>query len=372
MTRSWRRPLRRLRLGARLLRRRGRVTAGLAAGLAVAGCSLVGGQDPGTSGSSSSPAISSASASPSGSGTASPSPSSHPTAPLTGLWASGAPAAARPAVALDVAGPAPQGLTSADVVFQMAASPARYIAVYQSRLPAAAGPITTTQPADRNVLAVLHPLVGYNGAALPYFVTLLDNTKTKAKVTDAGFSHYPSAYSVTPQGMTASPRAILRAVSDDTAPPPLFRYQGAASGARTLASTGVWRPSSVQVSIPGEGTMEWSFSAHADRWALTSGGPKVQVANLVVQRVPYKEIGVNRRRGISVSTPHVVGSGAAEVFSGSVSGGSGGTAAPGTWSKPRGGLVTNYIDSGGSLMAFQPGPTWVILAPPGTHVSTSR
>jgi hypothetical protein len=251
----------------------------------------------------------------------------------------------------------------------MATSPVRYIVVYQSRLGTTTGPITTTQPADREVLSVLHPLFGYNGAALPYFITLLDNGKTK--VTDAGYAHYPSAYTVASQGVTASPQAILNAVSGDTAPPPLFRYRGAATGASTLASTGVWRPGTVQVTIPGEGTQEWSFSAHADRWTLTSGGPKVQVANLVLQRVSYKQIGVNRRRGITLPNANVTGSGGAEVFSGSASGGSGGTAASGTWSKPHTGSVTNYVDSSGSLMAFQPGPTWVILAPPGTQVSTS-
>lgn len=252
----------------------------------------------------------------------------------------------------------------------MATSPVRYIAVYQSRLATAAGPITTTQPADREVLSVLHPLISYDGAALPYFIKLLDKAKTK--VTDASYAHDPSSYRVTPQGMTASPQAILHAVSGDTAPPQLFEYRGAASGASTLASAGVSRPSSVRVTIPAERTRKWSFSAHADRWTLTSGGPKVRVANLVVQRVSYKQITVNRRQAITVSNARVTGSGGAEVFSGSASGGGGGTAASGTWSKPHAASVTNYFDSGGSPMAFQPGPTWVILAPPGTQVSTSR
>lgn len=353
--------------GAWPSRRGGRIAAGFAvvAGLAVAGCSHST-QHPGASGTSSSPAASPTS---SPSGSASSSPASRPTAPLTGLAASTS-AAAKPAVALAVAGPDPQGLTSADVVFEVATSPVHYIAVYQSRLAATVGPITTTQPADRQVLAVLHPLLGYDGAALPYFIKLLDNGKTK--VTDASYTRYPSAYTATSAGVTTSPRAILNAASGDTAPPPLFQYRGAASGLQTLASAKVWRPSSVQVTVPGEGTQQWTFRTHSDRWALTSGGPRVQVANLVVQRVPYKQINVNRRHGIYLPNAEVTGSGTAEVFSSSTSGGSGGTAASGTWSKPHSGSVTNYFDSSGSQMAFQPGPTWVILAPPGTQTSTSR
>lgn len=353
-----------------LSRRGGRIAAGLAvlAGLAIAGCSP-GTQDPGASGTSSSPAAtSSPSASPSG--PASSSPASRSTAPLTGLPAASGSAAAKPAVALAVAGPDPQGLTSADVVFEVATSPVHYIAVYQSRLAATVGPVTATQPADRQVLAVLHPLLGYDGAALPYFVKLLDNGKTK--VTDASYTRYPSAYTATSQGVATSPQMILNAASGDTAPPPLFQYRGPASGLRTLASTGTWRPSSVQVTVPGAGTQQWSYSTHSDRWTLTSGGPQVQVANLVVQRVPYKQINVNRRHGIYLPNAEVTGSGTAEIFSSSTSGGSGGTAASGTWSKPHPSSVTNYFDSSGSQMAFQPGPTWVILAPPGTQTSTSR
>jgi Protein of unknown function (DUF3048) C-terminal domain len=338
-----------------------RIAAGLAAagGLVVAGCA----QDPLTSGSSPS-----ATSSPSAS--ASASTSSHATAPLTGLWAASASAAAKPAVALALAGPDPQGLTSADVVFEAATSPVHYIAVYQSKLNATAGPVTTTQPADRQILAVLHPLIGYDGAALPYFLKLLDNGNSK--ITDAGYSRYPSAYTATSTGVSTSPQALVNAVSGSTAPPPLFPYRSAASGVRTLASTGVFRPTSVGVSMPGQTTQSWTFSTHTDRWTLTSGGPQVTVANLVVQRVPYKDIGVNRKHGIVLPNAEVTGSGGVEVFSGSSSGDSGGTAASGTWSKPHTSSLTNYFDSSGHQMAFQTGPTWVIFAPPGTQISTSK
>ena len=129
---------------------------------------------------------------------------------------------------------------------------------------------------------------------------------------------------------------------------------------------------SVQVTIPGESPQEWSFSAHSDRWTLTSGGPAVQVANLVVQKVSYKQISINARHGIVTPNPLVTGSGDTEVFSGSASGSSSGTAASGTWSKPHTSSLTNYFDSSGTQMAFQSGPTWIILAPPGTQVSTSK
>jgi hypothetical protein len=317
--------------------------------------------------------------SPVGAGRGSPTPASpgahspasaasvaRPPAPLTGLPAASAASAGNPAVALDLAGPVPSGLTSADLVFQEFSSPVRYIAVFQSRQ-ATAGPVTGTQPTDKTALSVLHPLIGYNGAAAPHFITNL----AKSSLKDAGYAGHPALYTTGPQGLTASTQAIMSAVTGETAPPPLFRYRGASSGAYTLAVTGVSRPTSVRVTIPGNGTEDWTFNQQHNVWELTSGGPRVSAANLVVQTVSYKTIGINARAGLSAQVAQLIGSGRAEVLSASAAGGGGGTAASGTWSKPHLADVTTYLDTSGAPMAFQPGPTWIILAPQGTQVSTS-
>ena len=287
--------------------------------------------------------------------------------PLTGLPAPSAAATAKPAVALLVGGTAPQGLNSADVVFEEATTPVRYVALYQSRSAANVGPVTGTQPTDRALLPVVHPVVGYDGAATNYLIKVLDKTH----VTDAGYSHDPALYTTGPAGPVTSTRAFASLGSKDTAPPPLFTYRGTGSAGTTLATHGQSRPASATVSIPGFGTQDWSFDSHTDRWALTSGGPGVQVANLVIQTVGYSTDVLNARRGTSVPVLHITGSGRAEVLSGSVGGGRGGTAASGTWSRLHTGQVTNYFDSAGRPLAFQPGPTWVIFAPTGTQVRTS-
>lgn len=355
--------------GRRPAQRAGWVAAGftVATGLAVTACSH-GPLSP-ISSASGSPheASSSPSATPSASTRARADGSSQPLAPLTGSHAASAAAAARPAVALVIAGSDPWGLKSADVVFEEFAAPVRYVAVYQSRQVSSAGPITSTQPSDVQALTVLHPLIGYDGAKAPFFIGALD----KSKVTDAGFASHSSLYTATPQGLAASTSAISQAVRGSGAPPPLFRYRGADSGADTLAANGVSRASSVRVTVPGNGTQDWAFDFRAGRWKLTSGGPKAQAANLVIQTVSYKDIGINRRFGVTVLNAEVVGTGRAEVFSGSASGDGSGTAATGTWSKPHLGAVTNYFDDKGFPMAFEAGPTWIILAPSGTQISTS-
>lgn len=287
-------------------------------------------------------------------------------APLTGLPASSAAAAARPAVAVVVAGTKPQGLNAADVVWEEVTSPVRYIAVFQSQQASAVGPVTTTQPTDRMALAVLHPVVAYHGAAAKYFIKLLDASSVldMGQATDAGL------YKGSAGAYTVSTRAFNRpaAKAKATAPTALFPYWTA--GSQTLGVRES-RPASVKVHIPGAGTQVWTFDGHADRWSLTRGGPAVQVANLVIQTVSYKQIKVGPKTGLSVPSAQVLGTGQTQVFSGGAGGGTTGTAVGGIWSKQKLGDVTSYFDTGGNPMVFEPGPTWIILAPDGTQVTTS-
>jgi hypothetical protein len=330
--------------------------AGLAAltGLAVAACGQ-GPANPVNPGPASLPAD--VSSGPSTGGAAGDS-SARPTAPLTGLTAASAPDAIRPAVALVVAGPSPQGLGSADVVFEEITTPLRYIAIYQSRAATGVGPITTTRPADGQVLSVLHPLFGYDGGTAPA-VRNLDKTK----VTDLGGLRYPSLYTSTPQGLTASTQTMAAAAQDGP-PPPLFSYRGSGTNASDrFASTGTWHATSVQLTIPGAGTQTWNYDQHTGRWSQ-SGGPAAQIANLVIQTVPYKAVSLDARLGLTAPSAEVIGTGDVEVLSGDM-------AADGTWAKRGLAEVTNYFDKNGSPLELEPGPTWVILAPQGTRVKTA-
>jgi hypothetical protein len=292
---------------------------------------------------------------------------SNPVAPLTELPAASATDAAAPAVAVMTSGTVLTGLGWADVVYQEITTPsARYIAVFQSHQSAAAGPVTATRPADAQILSVLHPLTGYDGGT-PSFIHVLDNSS----VSDMGYATHPSMYTATSAGLSASTGAMQHAVRGAKAPPPVFAFRGADTGATTLASTGVSMRRSVRLTIPGYGTEAWGFDARTDRWVLDSGGPRVAVANLVVQTVGYKQVFESHRLGITVPSARVIGTGPVTVFSGAAAGGPGGTAATGTWAKPRLQEVTNYLGANGLPMAFLPGPTWVVLAPAGTQATAS-
>ena len=286
-------------------------------------------------------------------------------APLTGLPATGA-VAQRPAVAVAVAGPAPAGLGAADVVFEEMSSPVRYLAVFQSAEASAVGPVTSTRPTDGQALSVLHPLIGYAGGTSS-FISVLDATK----IVDAGYAGHASLYSAGSGGLTVSTAALAAAGRSDGPPPGLFSYR--APGA-PLASAKQSHPASVRVDVPGLPEQRWDFDARAGRWVETAGGPRVSVANLIVQIVSFKTVYLSRKYGQTAQSARVVGTGQVTVFSAAAGGGtggsagnSGGIAAAGTWVKPGLAAVTNYLDAAGVPMDFAPGPTWIVLAPAGTR-----
>jgi hypothetical protein len=281
-------------------------------------------------------------------------------APLTGLAVTAA-IAQRPAVAVAVAGSDPVGLGSADLVFAEITTPVRYLAIFQSDEASTVGPVTSVRPTDGQALSVLHPLTSYDGGTSS-FISELDATK----IIDDGYAGHASLYSAGPGGLTVSTAALAAAGRSDGPPPQLFYYR--APGA-SLASAQETHPASVQVEIPGQPTEQWNFDARTDRWVETSGGPRVSVANLVVQVVSFKTVYLSRKYGETAQSARVIGKGPATVFSGTAPGGSGGTAAAGSWAKPGLTAVTNFFDAAGAPMTFEPGPTWIVLAPAGTRTS---
>ena len=316
--------------------------------------------------------------SPTAAGSASPGHSPRTwVAPLTGLPASGARAAGRPAVAVAVSGSQPQGLGSADVVYEELTSPLRYVAVFQSRADGSVGPVGQTRPTDAQTLSVLHPLAVYDGGT-PSFIRVLD----ASDVVDVGYAGHPSLYAAAAQGPTVSTGQVQQAARG-TAPPQLFTYQGSAVGdAPGFASTGARRAATLRITAPGQAMQVWTFDARTHSWRQVAGGPAVRVANIVVQNVPYKTVYLSRKYGLTTTSARVIGSGSALIVSGTpaaagstgtaASGGTAsGTAVWGTWSKPGLHGVTSYLDSRNTPIGFQHGTTWVILAPPGTHAAIS-
>jgi hypothetical protein len=290
---------------------------------------------------------------------AAPTRSTGTMAPLTGLAVTAA-VAQRPAVAVLVSGPDPNGLGSTDLVFEEMSSPVRYLAVFQSA-EANIGPVAATRPMDGQALSVLHPLTGYDGGTAS-FISVLDATK----IVDVGYPGHASLYASGAAGLTVSTAAVAAAGRSDGPPPPLFSYR---APGEPLTSVRVTHPASVRVDVPGQPELRWDYDVKAARWTQAAGGPRVSVANLVIQIVAFKTVYLSRKYGQTTQSARVIGTGPATVFStGSPGAASGGSAAAGTWAKPGLAAVTNYFDASHLPMDFAPGPTWIVLAPAGTQI----
>ena len=91
--------------------------------------------------------------------------------------------------------------------------------------------------------------------------------------------------------------ALAATGRSDGPPPELFGYRQPGD---SLASAGETHPTSVRVEAPGEPAEQWNFDAGTDRWVQTAGGPRVAVANLVVQIVSFKTVYLSRKYGETV------------------------------------------------------------------------
>jgi hypothetical protein len=278
-----------------------------------------------------------------------------------------------PAVALAVAGRHPRGLSAADVVYEELGTPARYVAVFQSRQARDVGPISSVRPTDGQLLSVLRPLTGYRSGT-PYFIKVLDHSG----ITDLGYPSHASLYSVHGGSLWVATARFARAARAP-APPQLFPYRGQDSDSQNLASTGQRRAVSVTVTFPPRGgqrwaSQKWSYDQSSKLWSRVSGGPRARAANLVIQTVHYKTVYFSRKLNQTALAAKVLSSGPVTVLSGpgGAQQGAGGLAASGHWRKPGLAQVTQYLDGGGFPMVLQPGPTWVILAPYGTSVKTAQ
>ena len=311
--------------------------------LGVAACG--GGSDAGKALPPPSPYGSSPSASPSASAPYGPSP-------LTGLPARSPQNAARPAFGVAVSGTDTSGLDDADVVYEEESDPVRYLAVYQSRDSDRIGPLGQARSTDPQVLGMLHGAVGY-ASIRP---GPLSQFKAMGAV-DAGLPGHAKAYHSSGGNTYTSTKAMYAALAKlkdkPSSAPTLFSY---ATAGKSLASGKVKKAGSLTVTVPGRGTQRWTYAG--GDWKRTSGGPRVTVANVIVQHTEYKQTNI-AHGGVTAPKAKVFGKGACQVVSGA-------HAATGRWNRQAADSLMLYVDVASFPFRLTPGRTWVVLAPPGT------
>jgi hypothetical protein len=280
-----------------------------------------------------------------------PAAASGPVAPLTGVPTSAA-VAARPAIAVRVPLEGGIGLNNADIVYQEyeRSTLLKVLAIFQSKDAAEIGPVGGVRPADPALLPSLRPLYANTGGA-----SGTEGLLEKAAITQVTSS---AAYRSGTAGLMTSTAGVLAAAPAGAKPPPPVLPLAGTGEAFTTSHAGKAR--TITITPPGAPAETWTYSAAGHSW-LRSGTPGVAVANLVLQNVDYKQV-LLRDPDRFAQSARVLGRGTCTAVSG-------GTVTPCSWYKRSAASVTGYVDAAGVPLRFAPGPTWIVLLPPGSKLA---
>ena len=286
--------------------------------------------------------------------------------PLTGLPASSAAAAARPALGVkidNVAGAWPQaGLNQADIVFDLPVEGGltRLLAIFHSQDVGLFGPIRSARPVDADLLHLLgHAYFAFSGGTKSDLGPIADHSNATPMWWDVTPSLFVTRtdHAVPHQVFSSTDRLYAggqQRTPSKTPPPPIFSYAAAApAGGKPLTSiTAQYDAATAHWTWNGSQYVR-DQSGHPD---MLLDGAQVSATNVIVMSVPLQSTGARDSHGTVVPLPVVIGSGKVWVFRNGVSIG-------GTWSRPSENAPMKLLTSTGQIIALAPGRTWVEVLP---------
>jgi hypothetical protein len=298
-----------------------------------------------------------------------PAPVVAPRWPLTGVTATEV--ATRPALAVKIenSGEArPQtGLEQADVVWEevVEGGISRFVAVYQSQVPAEVGPIRSVRPMDPAIVAPMHGLIAFSGGQAG-FVQALKNAGVQTISMDAGAAGFYRKKGVAPapHNVYGTPQTFWDQADGEhsASPAPQFVIAKHPEQASAVVSGGA--SGTVAVKLSGYAKPTWTWDAGTGTWLRAEGatpatvrsGARIAATNVVTLKVRLVNSGTVDPAGNPVPETVLDGSGDATVSSG-------GHTVTGTWTKTGEGAVLTLATADGGVLTLAPGTTWVELVP---------
>ncbi|WP_426593093.1 DUF3048 domain-containing protein [Cellulomonas sp. McL0617] len=301
-----------------------------------------------------------------------PAPVVAPRWPLTGL---GAPeVAVRPALAIKIenSGDArPQtGLDQADNVWEevVEGGISRFVAVFDSQVPAEVGPIRSVRPMDPAIVAPMHGLIAFSGGQ-PIFVNALKAAGVQTISQDAGAPGFYRKKGVgpAPHNVYGTPQKFWdQAAADRTSPPPAqFVFAKKADSATAVA--GGTPAGTVSVHLSGYAKPTWSWDPTSSTYlrsegstpAIVRSGARITATNIITLTVHLVNSGTVDPAGNPVPETILQGTGDGTLSSG-------GKYVAVTWKKGSVGEVLTLTAADGTPATLAPGATWIELVPTGT------
>jgi len=202
---------------------------------------------------------------------------------------------------------------------------------------------------------VLRPITANDGQPTRFAKRLHANTS----LVDRSYPVAAVAYQKSGTWLYTSTASLYAHAPAGGTPPNIFSF--VASGMHMVSVT-PRATSTVSIALPGEPAQVWKYDTA--KGLFTRASPAVAVANVLVLDVPYDSVATSNKRGSPVvKSANVIGKGDCVIASA-------GFSAPCTWSRTKGQLIPDIVDSAGYPIRLAPGPTWIVLAPTGTKTTT--
>lgn len=299
---------------------------------------------------------------------AAPAPVVPATWPLTGV--AGEPAA-RPALAVKIENTnvaRPQtGLDQADVVWETIVEfdVSRFVAVFQSQVPAEVGPIRSVRPMDASIIAPLHGLIAYSGGQ-PGILALIQGSGAQSISHDAGA---PGLYRISsraaPHNVYGSPQTFWdQADASHQAPPPeQFAFARSADRATAVAAGSPATTLAFDLSPASNPSWSWDgtswLRSEGSVPAMVASGARISATNVVSITADHPGTGFGAQNGAIVPTYNLVGSGDGVLATG-------GKTIAVRWQKDADDAPMRLFLPDGTPALLAPGNTWVELVPAGS------
>jgi hypothetical protein len=302
---------------------------------------------------------------PTSSPTATPTPTPTPEpvflAPLTGISIPEG-SAANPSIAAKIDNhPAarPQvSLEIADIVFEelVEGGLTRYLAVWQSTVPAELGPVRSVRPMDPDIVSPFGGIIAYSGGQ-ERFVALMQEAPVYNAIhgqADTESTFFRTKEKTSPHNVLVKAQEVVAQHAELAAPAQQFGYATATVAASTAVGTAT---STLNLTFSQQSTRTWTWDAARGAFTrsqdgavdVDSAGSPYGASNVIVLRVPVT---------VSQDIPktELIGTGEAWVSSG-------GATVHATWSKASATERIMLVDDAGAQILLTPGNSWVELVP---------
>ncbi|BDU10378.1 hypothetical protein AINA4_02990 [Aurantimicrobium sp. INA4] len=253
------------------------------------------------------------------------------------------------------------GLNQTDVVFEeiVEGGITRYVAIWNSNVPAVVGPVRSLRPMDADIAAPFGGIIAYSGYGAQETRDLAVATGL-VNVTENDPAMFRNDYNVAPYNLMLRAQEVIAA--NPGLAPPAQQWAYSSSLATSTAVLDGSPASSVQLVFSNQSENMWTYDAASGKYLRTQwGGPdldltgaQLSTSNVVVMKVNVDEfVGVPRTR--------MVDSGEMWVLSG-------GKAVHGTWSKAATAAPIVFKGDNGVTVRLAPGNTWIEMVPNDSYV----